>query len=212
MILITGASRGVGAALKSLYETRGETVIGTSTAGGDGLVPLDLRRPDLGPVTEALGATPLDLLVCNAGIYADRGTRIGDGLPQSMWEEVFAINVFGVYRTIEAVLPNVRAAKGRIAVISSQMGSSERAGGGSYVYRASKAASLNLGRNLAADLAPEGIALGIYHPGYVATDMTSHRGSVQPDDSAAGLAARFDALSLDTAGEFLSYEGERLPF
>jgi NAD(P)-dependent dehydrogenase (short-subunit alcohol dehydrogenase family) len=51
------------------------------------------------------------------------------------------------------------------------MGSSERAPGGSYIYRASKAAATNLGRNLATDLAPRGIAVGIYHPGWVRTDM-----------------------------------------
>ena len=71
----------------------------------------------------------------------------------------------GVFETIRTLLPNVRAANGKIAIISSQMGSNTLATGGNYAYRASKAAALNLGRNLATDLSPEGIAVGIYHPG-----------------------------------------------
>ncbi len=62
-----------------------------------------------------------------------------------------------------------------------------------YLPRQSKAAALNLGRNLATDLKPEGIAVGIYHPGWVRTDMggTVPRISAM-DESAAGLMARFD--------------------
>ena len=56
-----------------------------------------------------------------------------------------------------ALLPHLRAARGRVAIISSQMASDARAPGGSYAYRASKAAALNLGRNLATDLRGAGI-------------------------------------------------------
>jgi aspartate kinase len=66
------------------------------------------------------------------------------------------------------------------------MGSSERARGGSYIYRASKAAATNLGRNLATDLAPRGIAVGIYHPGWVRTDMGGSSADISLDESVVG--------------------------
>ena len=78
----------------------------------------------------------------------------------------------------------------KIAIISSQMASQERAPGGSYIYRASKAAALNLGRNLSSDLAGEGIAVGIYHPGWVSTDMGGATAPTTVEASAAGLIAR----------------------
>ena len=64
-------------------------------------------------------------------------------------------------------LPLKLAEGAKIAIISSQMASDTKASGGSYIYRASKAAALNLGRNLATDLRKDGIAVGIYHPGWV---------------------------------------------
>jgi NAD(P)-dependent dehydrogenase (short-subunit alcohol dehydrogenase family) len=108
-----------------------------------------------------------------------------------------------VFLTIQSLLPNLRAAPAaRIAIVSSQMASHTRAPGGSYIYRASKAAVLNLGRNLATDLKPEGIAVGIYHPGWVRTDMGGPEADIPVDAAVRGLAARFDALSLDTSGTF----------
>ncbi|KAA9010195.1 SDR family NAD(P)-dependent oxidoreductase [Histidinibacterium aquaticum] len=210
--LVTGASRGVGAALKARMEARGDEVIGTSTSGGDGLMQLDVTDPasvaDLGNSVTG----PLDLLVCNAGIFPDRHERLDDGFPAEMWAESFAVNVTGVFLTVQALLPALRDARGRIAILSSQMGSSEKAGGGSYIYRASKAASANLARNLATDLRSDGIAVGAYHPGWVATDMTSHKGELSPEQSAAGLIDRFDALTLDTTGCFQTWDGRDHPF
>jgi NAD(P)-dependent dehydrogenase (short-subunit alcohol dehydrogenase family) len=92
------------------------------------------------------------------------------------------------------------------------MGSSDRANGGSYIYRASKAAATNLGRNLATDLAPRGIAVGIYHPGWVRTDMGGSAADISLDESVSGLMARFDDLSLETTGAFLTWDGRPHPF
>ena len=119
----------------------------------------------------------------------------------------------GVFLAIQALLPNLRAAQaGKIAIISSQMASDERAPGGSYIYRASKAAALNLGRNLATDLKPEGIAVGVYHPGWVRTDMGGSAAEIAVGEAAAGLIARFEALSVGSTGEFLTWDGRVHPF
>ncbi len=112
------------------------------------------------------------------------------------------------FLTVQSLLPNLRASQGKIAILSSQMASHTRAPGGSYIYRASKAAALNLGRNLAADLRGDGIAVGIYHPGWVQTDMGGAAAAITVDEAANGLVDRFAALSLDTSGCFETYDGQ----
>jgi NAD(P)-dependent dehydrogenase (short-subunit alcohol dehydrogenase family) len=92
------------------------------------------------------------------------------------------------------------------------MASDTCAPGGSYIYRASKAAVLNLGRNLSADLAPQGIAVGIYHPGWVQTDMGGARAAITVAQSVSGLTRCFADLSLETTGCFLSYDGTAHPY
>ena len=80
------------------------------------------------------------------------------------------------------------------------------------IARASKAAALNLGRNLAADLAPEGIAVGIYHPGWVRTDMGGAAAEIPVAESAEGLLARFAALDMGTTGCFQTWDGRDHPY
>lgn len=213
-VVITGASRGIGAELAARYRAAGHDVTGTARAGGDDLVPLDVTRPEAcAGLAAALAGAPVDLLICNAGIYPDKGQVLDTGYPAAMWAETFATNVTGVFLTVQALLPNLRAAEAaKIAIISSQMASHARAPGGSYIYRASKAAALNLGRNLAADLAPEGIAVGIYHPGWVRTDMGGAAAEIPVAESAEGLLARFAALDMGTTGCFQTWDGRDHPY
>jgi NAD(P)-dependent dehydrogenase (short-subunit alcohol dehydrogenase family) len=214
VILITGASRGVGAALLAEARAGGRAALGTARRPSGDLLPLDVTDPAAHRALAArLSGRPVEVLVCNAGIYPDRGDGLEDGFAPALWAAGFATNVTGVFLGIQSLLPNLRAARGaKIAIVSSQMGSSARAPGGSYIYRASKAAVLNLGRNLAADLAAEGIAVGIYHPGWVRTDMGGAGAAISPGESAAGLLARIDALSVATTGCFEDWQGRPLPF
>lgn len=212
-IVITGASRGIGAGLADHYRAQGMDVMGTSrSAMGD--VTLDVTLPSSHTeMAAALGDKPVELLVCNAGVFLDRGDDLETGFGADLWAQSFATNVTGVFLSIQALLPHLRrAGNPRIAIISSQMGSSERAGGASYIYRASKAAAANLGRNLAVDLKAEGIAVGIYHPGWVQTDMGGAAAAITVDQSVAGLVERFAALSLETSGRFESYDGSVMPY
>ncbi|MCB1367204.1 MAG: short-chain dehydrogenase, partial [Rhodobacteraceae bacterium] len=75
-----------------------------------------------------------------------------------------------------------------------------------------KAAALNLGRNLASELLPEGIAVGIYHPGWVRTDMGGTAADITVAESAMGLLDRFDALSLASTGCFQTWDGRDHPY
>ena len=212
-IVITGASRGIGAALARQYEDAGEEVIGTARGIGAQAV-LDVTDPaSHASFAASLQDRPLDLLICNAGVYLDKGDDLDTGFGPDLWAQSFATNVTGVFLTVQSLLPNLRAAQGaKIAIIASQMGSQTRAPGGSYIYRASKAAAINLGRNLAVDLKPEGIAVGIYHPGWVRTGMGGETADLTPEQSAEGLAARLDALSLDSTGCFQTWDGRTHPF
>ena len=212
-VLITGANRGIGQALAAAYDARGDQVTGTSRSG-NGLTQLDVTDPSQhAALARLLDGRAIDLLVCNAGVYADKGQELADGYPVQMWADSFAANVTGVFQTVQALLPSLQHAKTpKIAIIASKMGSSDRAPGGSYAYRASKAAAINLGRNLAADLKPLGIAVGIYHPGWVRTDMGGGAADIGVPESVAGLVERFDTLSLNTTGCFEDYAGQALPF
>ena len=225
--LITGANRGIGLALARLAAERGDRVLAAARRPGEAVALQDLARghdnvtvlnfdvtdPEEMAAAAALEDDPVHLLVCNAGQYVARGGINDPEYTYDAWHTVLMTNVAGVFFTIRAFLPRLEAAAApRIAVVSSIMASMERAPGGSYIYRASKAAATNLARNLAVDLKPRGIAVGAYHPGWVRTDMGGSRATVEAADSAKGLMKRFEALSLDTTGVFEDYRGEAIPF
>ena len=211
--VITGANRGIGAALENGYRAKGWNVFGTSRSGGTDC-KLDVANPDdFRGLAATLDTKPVDLLICNAGVYPDKGQLLADGYSPEIWAEAFAVNVTGVFLTVQTLLPNLQLSEsGKIAIISSQMGSDTRAPGGSYAYRASKAAALNLGRNLASDLKHLGIAVGIYHPGWVRTDMGGGNADISVEEAASGLMQRFDALSIETTGCFETWDGRAHPF
>lgn len=211
-VLITGANRGIGLALFDHYKQAGETVTGTSRSG-QGHFRLDVTQPeDHRGLSEAINGNPVDLLICNAGVYLDKGQPLGDGYRPEIWAETFSANVTGVFMTIQRLLPSLQRSNApKIAIISSKMGSQARAPGGSYIYRASKAAAVNLGRNLAVDLEPLGIALGVYHPGWVRTDMGGSEADISVAESVDGLTREFDRLSLENTGCFRGWDGEDLP-
>lgn len=216
-ILVTGAGRGVGRALAVEALERGLPVIGTHRGAPPDLAGVEWQALDVtdpashADLAQRLSGRPLAGLICNAGVLLDRGERLDLGYPAPMWAESFAVNVTGVFLTIQALLPNLRAGGGKIMILSSQMASTTRAPGGSLIYRASKAAVLNLGRNLAAELRPQGIPVGIYHPGWVQTDMGGPSADLPADRAARGLLDRLTALSPETTGCFETWDGRPHP-
>jgi NAD(P)-dependent dehydrogenase (short-subunit alcohol dehydrogenase family) len=212
-ILITGASRGLGLQLARLAADRGARVIATAREPSDapGLQQLaattnNVRIASLDVTSEAsVGrlaqeiADPVDILVCNAGVMHTSAGFDDPGHREAAWREVLMTNVAGVFLTIQAFVPHLARGDGKkIAIISSKRSSNRRELGGAYAYRASKAAVNNLGLNIAADLRPVGIAVGIYDPGWITTDMGGSEAPIPVEDSAAGLLERFGLLSLST--------------
>ncbi len=206
-VVITGASRGIGKEMSKQLCDAGHDVTGTSRDHSSG-VRLDVTDPgQQARFAAQIKDQPVDLLVCNAGVYLDKGMALEDYTAE-VWGKSLAANVTGVFLTVQALLPNLRLAQApKIAIISSQMASHARAPGGSYAYRASKAAALNIGRNLSTDLKPEGIAVGIYHPGWVRTDMGGEEGDITVEESASGLIREFDVLTVETTGCFHTWDG-----
>ena len=210
-ILVTGANRGIGAALLEGYAASGIPAMGTSRDGAVGL-KLDVTDPDsISELGRHYAERRLDLLVCNAAVFLDRGRSLEE-LSAEDWARTMAVNVTGVAETVRVLLPALRRSSGsKIAIISSQMASQERARGGSYVYRASKAAVLNFGRNLAQDLRGEGIAVGTYHPGWVRTEMGGPDAELSGSEAAEGLINRFEALDMSLTGCFETWDGRDHP-
>ena len=151
---------------------------------------------------------PIDILVNNAGILL-RDT-FGEIDYDAMTEQ-YRVNTLGPLRVTEALADNLHEGS-KVAIVSSRVGSIEDNGsGGNYGYRASKAAVNMVGTNLMHELRPRNIAVGLLHPGLVATDMTGGSG-VDPADAARGLIERIDELSLENSGGFWHAEGYTLPW
>ena len=213
-VVITGANRGIGKELTALYEAQGHEVTKTSRSPTPGLTTLDVDDPDSHKaLAEAMEDRAIDLLIANAGVNFDKGQRLETGYPAADWAQTFQTNVTGVFLGVQSLLPALRRASApKIAIISSQLASSTNSGKGALIYRASKAAVLNLGRNLAKEFADEGLPVGIYHPGWVITDMGGTGADITTEVSAAGLVARIDALSMATTGVYEDYKGDALPY
>ena len=209
--VITGASKGIGQELAKQLAAVDKNII--SFARSDGFKYLNLESAQsLNALKKEFLNIPIDLLVCNAGVFLDKNENLESGFDADLWSKTFFINVTSVFLLVQNLLPNLVTARGKIAIISSQMGSQNQATGGSYIYRASKAAVLNLGRNLASDLKSEGVPVGIYHPGWVKTDMGGSNADISVTESVRGLIHRFNDLSLENTGCFETWDGRSHPF
>lgn len=221
-ILITGATRGIGLELLRTLASQGNSVIGTVRKADDaarvkaaGGTPELLDVEDESSI-EALGArlatTPLDVLVNNAGISMACGTlaelKSADAIRN------FRVNSVGPLLVTRALLPSLRAGKSRQVVqISSIMGSlGSETGGGSYNYRTSKSALNMMNQCLSKELAGEGFACIVLHPGWVKTDMGGQKAPLTPEQSATGIAKVIGGLTKADNGRFVDYTGKALPW
>ena len=189
-VLITGASRGIGAATARLFAEKGWNVAvnyNKSAQAAEDLVRelagLGVRacaiRADVADpeqATELVERTVrelggLDALVCNAGIALPQ--QLLTDTTDEQWRQIFAANVNGMFYTIRAAVPHfVHQKAGHIVTLSSVWGVT----GGSceVAYSAAKGAVIAMTKALAKELGPSGITVNCVAPGVIATDMNKH--------------------------------------
>jgi NAD(P)-dependent dehydrogenase (short-subunit alcohol dehydrogenase family) len=215
-VCITGANRGIGLELARQLTERGDHVVAACRMSSERLSALGVEVVDgvdvsndggVARLVAAVGGRRVDILINNAGVLTDESL---DSLDVDRIRRQLEVNSLGPLRVTAALRGNLGRGS-KVAIVSSRMGSiDDNTSGGSYGYRMSKAAANMAGRSLAHDLGGDGVAVTILHPGWVRTDMTGHSGLVDPAESAAGLIARIDELTLETSGEFRHANGERL--
>jgi len=221
--LITGANRGIGYEYCKQLHARGEEVIAVCRKSSDELealgvevkVGMDVADENaIAALTKSINGKAIDVLINNAGIY--RQSNLGELNVEGIREQ-FEVNAIAPLRLTQALLPNLKQSKAspiKVAIMTSRMGSIEdNTSGGTYGYRMSKVAVSMAGKSLSHDLASEGIAVAILHPGLVSTGMTNFNSNgISPKESVTGLLAVIDGLSLENTGSFWHSNGEELPW
>jgi len=220
-VLITGANRGIGLALSQQLAARGDRVIGVCRHDSQALkqtgaqVEAGIDVTDdaaLAALARKLQGTTIDTLVLNAGILGREALGSIDAAGLDSIRRQFEVNALGPLRVVQALLGQLGRGS-RIGIVTSRMGSvSDNDSGGYYGYRASKAAVNAIGKSLAIDLMPRGIAVFLLHPGYVATDMVGGSGDLSPEQSARQLVERLDTLGIEQTGTFWHANGTPLPW
>ena len=220
-ILITGANRGIGLALVQHFRARGDEVVATGRRSSAALDASGARveagidvtdDASLSGLVRRLDGRAIDQLWLNAGVLARDSLEKMNADGFEALRQQFEVNAIGPLRVAHALLNNLQQGS-KIAIITSRMGSmADNGSGGYYGYRASKAAVNAIGKSLAVDLAPRGIAVFLLHPGYVATDMVDGHGDITPDVAAQRLVGVVDGLGLDRSGSFWHSNGSELPW
>jgi 3-oxoacyl-[acyl-carrier protein] reductase len=207
--LITGASRGIGAAIADTLAAQGATVIGTATSDSgaqaiaERLAPLGGhgRKLDVvdGAAVEALIDAvakqfgPVSILVNNAGITRD---NLLMRMKDEEWQSILDTNLTSVYRTSKAVMRGMmKARKGRIINIASVIGVTGNAGQTNYA--AAKAGIIAFSKSLAKEIGSRGITVNVVAPGFIDTDMTR----ALPDSTRDGLLGQIALGRLGAADD-----------
>jgi NAD(P)-dependent dehydrogenase (short-subunit alcohol dehydrogenase family) len=223
-VLITGASRGIGLEFAKQYAAEGADVIACSRnpATADALntlakaaqftvLALDVTSPaSVAALKTALNGKPIDILINNAGVGGPRNEPRGS-IDFEGWVETLKTNSIAPMLVSLALHDNLKASNlKKLVTITSMMGSIAGHGGGAYAYRASKAAVNSVMHGLSKEWAKDGISIGIYHPGWVKTDMGGSSAPVTPQDSVKGLRAQIAKLSPANSGAYLDFLGKEI--
>ncbi|MGH8507315.1 MAG: SDR family oxidoreductase [Gammaproteobacteria bacterium] len=223
-VLITGCNRGLGLEFVRQYAQAGWRVFATcrnpeqamalnliASASQERITVhrLDItNRKQINDVVSAIGETPIDLLLNNAGIDGQRNSQFG-ATDEARWLEAFRVNSIAQLKIMEAFIGSIARGKKRMIVcVGSKMASmSENSSGGSYVYRSTKAALNAIVRSAAIDLRSKDIAVVVVHPGWVRTDMGGLNAQIDAADSVRRLRVLVDKITLADSGKFLNMDG-----
>ena len=218
VVVITGASRGIGLSFSKLYKAQGCEVYALCRKATVELESLHVNIIDgvdvatdegIGKMVAALKGVPIDLLINNAGILANESLG---SIDKNSIRQQLEVNALAPLLVTEALMGQF-CAHAKLGIITSRMGSvADNTSGGRYGYRMSKAALNIASVSLAQDLKPMGVAVAILHPGLVGTEMIGGYGDITPDQAAERLAQRINELTLATSGTFWHSNGEVLPW
>jgi NAD(P)-dependent dehydrogenase (short-subunit alcohol dehydrogenase family) len=169
-VLVTGGSRGIGAAIAQAFRDLGDEVVALSSSDVDLADPEAIERV-VDAAADALGG--IDVLVNNAGLVELGSVDLPYAQWQALWRRTFAVNVFGAADMSYCVARHMiaRGTRGRIVNVGSR--GAFRGEPAMPAYGASKAALHSMGQSLAVALAPHGIAVASVAPGFVGTDRVA---------------------------------------
>ena len=213
--LVICASRGIGLELVQQYLNDGWRVIATARRAGDcdmlTAIGAEAHKLDVTNVEACAGlgwkldGEELDVAILNAGVYGPRH----DGFPQqSDFDTVMHTNVLAAMRLLPIIAPLVCAARGKLAVLSSKMGSlSERHSASGSLYRASKAALNSVLIDMALMHGKQGATCVAFHPGWVRTDMGGSSADLSVEESATGIRNTLAALPPSDQATYRNYDG-----
>jgi 3-oxoacyl-[acyl-carrier protein] reductase len=204
--LVTGASRGIGAAIADMLAAQGATVIGTATSesgaaaigermkavGGHGRMLNVNDGASIEALVEAIAKEfgAVSILVNNAGITRD---NLLMRMKDEDWNAILDTNLTSVYRTSKAVMrAMMKARRGRIINIASVVGVTGNAGQANYA--AAKAGIIAFSKSLAKEIGSRGITVNVVAPGFIDTDMTK----ALPESAREGLTGQ---IALGRLGE-----------
>ncbi|MDP1774180.1 MAG: SDR family oxidoreductase [Methylobacter sp.] len=228
-VLITGANRGLGLEFCRQYAEQDWHVIACARNPDDAfdlnklagrhsniqLETLDVSEfEQIDALSEKLAAQPIDVLINNAGIYADNKNNGFGHLDYQAWIQSLVVNTEAPVKMAEAFLPQIKKSDKKLIVnISSLMGSiADNDSGGSIFYRSSKAALNAAMKSLAIELKDQSVGVLIFHPGWVKTDMGGPNGLINADQSITGMRALIENFSLNQSGSFVKYDGTPMPW
>ena len=204
-VVITGGSRGIGAAAVELFAKQGHRVYflyeknheaAKNVAKNTGATPICCDVADSAAVKKAFEAIgDVDILICNAGICY---SGLLSSLPEENWDRIFDVNVKGIYNCVNAAMPAfLRKHAGSIVTVSSmwgQVGASCEA-----AYSATKGAVIALTQALAKELGPSGIRVNCVAPGVILTDMCANVAPEILEEMAADTPVGRNGTGVDVA-------------
>jgi 3-oxoacyl-[acyl-carrier protein] reductase len=211
LVLVTGATRGIGRAIALTLGAAGATVVGTATSkagagniskmfvdnkiSGKGII-LDVTDNDLiSNLIESINKDfgSVDILVNNAGITRD---NILLRMKEDEWEDIINTNLSSIFKMSKTVLKGmIKKRSGRIISITSVVGVMGNAGQSNY--SAAKAGIIGFTKSLAREVGVRGITVNTIAPGFIETDMTDSL----PDEQKDALASQIPMGRLGTADE-----------